>query len=273
MAVRRIPEYLMILIFLVLLLAVPWSPAPAARSLIGDRFAGETMDYDIGFWLFNPFGSGKATLQPAGNGKYFFSHEAEACGFIGVITGYRREIHRSLMSTMGEGRRFFPLSYEHQSVVGDWSRKRSTVYDYASGKMITTTEISGEPTAHKEIEIPGGPLYDSPVTAFYNFRFGVYGKVEPGREFHVPLSPKPKDVIHLILAPADEAEKKRQAETRKEGKDLFLTIRLDKSIIGSREINVWLNKDGIPVSGVIKALRFFGDITGTLTHYEGPDAQ
>ncbi len=48
----------------------------------------------------------------------------------------------------------------------------------------------------------------------------------------------------------------------------MLTIRLDKSIIGSRELRIWLNKDLVPVSGVIKGLPLFGDITGTLKHYE-----
>ncbi len=96
-----------------------------------------------------------------------------------------------------------------------------TIYDYASGKMILTTEESGKSILHKEEEIPHGPLYDNPVTAFYNFCFGVYGKVEPGKEFYVPLSPRPRDMIHLILAPAEEAEKKRLSETIKEGKDFF----------------------------------------------------
>ncbi len=262
-------HYVQFLALVILLLFFPvFSPASAASGKsIGERFSGETMDYDIGFWLFNPFGIGRAILQNAGNGEYFFSHEAEAQGFIGVITGYRKEIHRSLMAATADGKKFIPLTYEQETVVGDWFRKRKTVYDYASRKMILTTEISGEQPSHTEMEMPKGKLYDNPVTAFYNFRFGAYGNVEPGREIYVPLSPKPRDLIHLVVATAEEAERRRLAEPDKKGKDIFLTVRLDKHIIGSREVQVWLNKDLVPVSGVIKGIRLLGDITGKLKHF------
>ncbi len=255
------------LICSILLLFTGLPPASEAAGIsIGEQFSGESMDYEVAFWIFNPFGSGRAVLRDVGNGRYYFTHQAAALGFVGVITGYREEIHRSLMTMTAGGKKFIPLRYEHESVIGDWFRKKTTVYDYRSGKMLVTSEKSGEPISHTEVEIPRGPLYDNPVTAFYNFRFGVYGKVEPGREVYIRLSPKPRDLLHLFVATAEETEKRRLAETEKEGKDLFLTIRLDKEIIGSRELQIWLNKDLVPVSGVVKGIRLLGDITGTLKH-------
>ncbi len=236
------------------------------------KFLGETIRYEVGFWIFFPVGGGEADFRDLGHGKYMVFHEGQAQGFVGWLTSYRREIYRSTMGTINNGRRLIPLRFEEHSIIGDWFRKKTTVYDYAARKVFMEVDKEGE-KSREEVEIPLGALYDDPVTAFYNFRAGVYGKVEPGREFLVRTLPekgleKGKEEIRLIVASREEADILRAKEPDKDGKDLFVRILLDREMWGKKkgELEIWFNKDVVPVSGVVKDIRFFGDIRGKLTY-------
>lgn len=121
-----------------------------------------------------------ADFRNLGNGKYMVFHEGKADGLVGWLTRYRREVYRSMMGTINNGQRLIPLRFEENSIIGKWFRKKTTVYDYAARKVSIEIEKEGEKN-REELEIPLGIVYDDPVTAFYNFRFGVYGKVEPGK--------------------------------------------------------------------------------------------
>jgi hypothetical protein len=196
-------------------------------------------------------------------------HEGKAQGLVGWITRHRREVYRSTMGTSNSGRRLIPLRFEEYSIVGEWFRKKTTVYDYAARKVLIEVEKDGK-ASREEMEIPFGTLYDDPVTAFYNFRFGVYGKVEPGKEFIMPTLPrKGHEIIQMKVASKEETESQRGAESQKEGKDLLVRIVLDREMWGRKksEVEIWFNKELVPISGVVKGIRFFGDIKGQLAHH------
>ena len=60
----------------------------------------------------------------------------------------------------------------------------------------------------------------------------------------------------------------RAKEPDKAGKDLFVRILLDREMWGKKrgELEIWFSKDLVPISGVVKDIRFFGDIRGKLTY-------
>jgi hypothetical protein len=70
------------------------------------------------------------------------------------------------------------------------------------------------------------------------------------------------------VASKEETAIKRAEETDKSGKDLFVRILLDREMWGKKkgEMEIWFTKDLVPTSGVIKDIRFFGDIKGKLTY-------
>jgi hypothetical protein len=74
----------------------------------------------------------------------------------------------------------------------------------------------------------------------------------------------------MVVASKEEAGKKRSEEVEKERKDLFITVTLDKELVGSLQglVETWFSADIVPVSGVAKDVFFWGDITGKLT-YQG----
>lgn len=252
-----------------LLLFWPESSVGQGRDPIGDRFRGEVLKYDIGFWIFDRVGEGVATFRSLGYGKYAAFHEGRTLGFWGWISRYRRDIYRSTMGTINNGRRLIPLRFEEDVIIGQKIRRRVTVYDYSARKVFIETQKEGR-TTREEVEIPFGILYDDPMTAFYNFRFGVYGRVEPGKEFIIRTVPRQESrkAIRLSVASEEEEQRRRAAEGEKKGKDLFIKVYLDKELVGSLhgEVEVWFNNDVIPMTGVAKDVFFYGDIRGQLTY-------
>jgi hypothetical protein len=176
---------------------------------------------------------------------------------------------------MNGGTRLIPYRFEEDVIIGRQVRKRITIFDYSGRNVIIETQEGGK-INRAEAEIPWGVIYDDPLTAFYNFRFGVYGKVEPGKEFFIPTAPsKGRQPIHLTVAPKEEEERRRAAETEKEGKDLLIRVHLDRELVGSLagEVEVWFSQDIIPTAGVAKDVFFYGDIVGKLTYRGFPHSQ
>jgi hypothetical protein len=258
---------LMVMIFL----GTGSSAGAGSGDPIGERFQGEVLKYDIGFWIFDRLGEGVATFRSLGDGKYAAFHEGRTLGFIRWISRNRRDVYRSTMGTINNGRRLIPFRFEEDVIIGQKVRKRITVYDYAAKKVTIETQQEGK-IIREEVEIPFGMIYDDPMTAFYNFRFGVYGKVEPGKEFIIRTVPREESrkTIRLTVASKEEEERRRAAEVEKEGKDLLIKVHLDKELVGSLhgEVEVWFRKDIIPMTGVAKDVFFYGDIKGQLT-YQG----
>jgi hypothetical protein len=215
------------------------------------------LEYEVGFGLIGPVG-GKQRIPKPGNGRYRVTMRR------GLVdgSGHRKEIYRSTMTTINNGKRLIPLKFEEYSVIGEWYRKRTTTYNYPARKVIVEGEKEGKPMKREEMEIPVGVLYDDPVTAFYNLRFEVYGKVEPGREFILRTIPsKGQEIIRIQVAKKEEAEKAREAEKVKTGKDLLIRILLDREMWGRKkgELEIWFNRDLLPISGVVKDIPIFGN--------------
>jgi len=252
-----------------LLLGPPWVCAGGQpEGSIGDRFTGEVLKYEVGFWLIDPVGAGVADFRNLGSGKYRVYHVGKAEGLVGWLTSHRREIYRSTMTTINNGKRLIPLKFEEYSVIGEWYRKKTTTYDYPGRKVIIEGEKEGKPMKREEMEIPVGVLYDDPVTAFYNLRFGVYGKVEPGKEFILRTIPsKGHEIIRIQVATREEAERALAAEKVKSEKDLLLRILLDREMWGRKkgELEIWFNRELMPISGVVKDIPLFGNVRGRQT--------
>ncbi len=251
------------------LIGTPASYEAGAEGPMGSRFNGEILKYEIGFWVFSRLGAGEATFRDIGNGKYSAYHQAQTLGAAAFFSRYRRDIYRSTMGTIHDGKRLIPFQFEEDVIIGGKTRRRTTIYDYAARKVYVETAKDGR-SGKEEVDIPFGVLYDDPMTAFYNFRAGVYGKVEPGKNFLIHTVPRDgsRKAIRLLVATEEEAEKWRARETDKNQKDFFVTVQLDKELVGSLQglVYTWFSKEMVPISGVAKDVFFWGDITGKLTY-------
>jgi len=108
------------------------------------------------------------------------------------------------------------------------------------------------------------------MTAFYNFRYGVYGEVAPGREFIIRTVPrKGQGVFRVAVAPENEAARIRGEESEKKGKDLLVRVFLEQEFLGSPkgQIEIWFDKELNPVSGMVRKVKYLGDIRGRITQF------
>jgi hypothetical protein len=95
------------------------------------------------------------------------------------------------------------------------------------------TKKDGE-LSRETVEIPPGVYFDNPLTAYYNFRYGVYGKVAPGREFIIRTVPrKGQGIFRVAVALEKEAVRNREEDPEKKGKDLLVRILLEQEFLGS----------------------------------------
>lgn len=257
------------LLLLGILMSAQGSSAREEKKQIGERFGGEEVRYEAGFWIFPAIGAGTAHFYALGNDQFLIIHEGQAQGLAGWVTRNRKEIHRAWMTIDGQGGRLIPLRLEEESVIGEWSRKKTTRYDYAARKVLMETVKDGE-VSRETVEIPPGVYYDNPMTAYYNFRYGVYGEVAPGREFIIRTVPrKGQGIFRVAVALEKEAARIRDEDPEKKGKDLLVRIFLEQEFLGSPrgEIEVWFDRDLNPVSGLVRKVKYIGDIKGRITQF------
>jgi hypothetical protein len=243
---------------------------PQDRKIqIGQRFGGEEVRYEAGFWVFPALGGGTARFYDLGEGQFLMVHEGQARGVAGWLTRNRKEIHRAWMGAAEQGSRLIPLRLEEESVIGDWIRKKTTRYDYSAGKVSMETQKNGE-VSRETVDIPPGVFYDNPLTAYYNFRYGVYGKVAPGGAYTIRTVPrKGRETFRVAVVPEKEAARLREEDPEKTGKDLLVRIFLDQEFLGSPggEVEVWFDRELNPVSGMVRKVKFIGDIRGRIIHF------
>jgi hypothetical protein len=256
-------------LFFLFMAVAPCSFAQERKKQIGERFGGEDVRYEAGFWVFPAVGAGGAHFYALGNDRFLLNHEGKAQGLAGWITRNRKEIHRAWMGTAEDGSRLIPLRLEEESVIGEWVRRKTTQYDYSARKVLMETVKDGE-VSRETAEIPPGVYYDNPMTAFYNFRYGVYGEVAPGREFIIRTVPrKGKGGFRVAVAPENEAARIRREEAGKKGKDLLVRIFLEQEFLGSPngQIEIWFDRELNPVSGMVRKVKFIGDISGRIIQF------
>jgi hypothetical protein len=235
---------------------------------IFDFFKDEELSYDIGFWVFKRAAHGRLSFKESEKkGLYVATLQTETLGVLGWVARYRVDTYRSTMEEIEGGRRLRSLSFEEDVKVGNKSRRRLHLFDYGNRRWIQTRQRKDGTMQKGEERIPPGTIYDDFLTASYNFRFGVYGAIERGRQYTVPTFPrKGVSSYDVRIATKEEEVKKRKSERVKEGKDFFIKLFLDPEITHSKEgvIEGWLSKDSLPMEGTIKDVVLFGDVKGTL---------
>jgi hypothetical protein len=243
-------------------------PPNIGGNSIGEFFKGEELSYEVGVWLFKRVGLGKLSFKETGEkGRYLATAQGETLGVLGWVARYRVDTYRSVMEEVEGGKRLRSVSFEENVKVGDKVRRRTHFFDYQKRKWIKVRERKDGTKVRTEEEIPPGMVYDDFITASYNFRYGVYGKVERGRKYVVATFPKKGPSSYEVrVASKEEEEKKRKSEKIKEGKEYYVKLFLDAEITHSKEglIEGWLSKELYPMEGTVKDVILFGDVKGTL---------
>jgi len=239
-----------------------------AEKDLASEFRGEELRYQAGFLWFKQAAIGRLSFEKGeGNRGYKAILEGKTSGVIGWLTRYRRDIYTSSMEVIDGGKRFRPLRFEEDVVIGNKVRKKITLFDYGAGKLIKKRRNRKGVFVQTEERVPPGVVYDDFLTAFYNFRGGVYGEVERGKRYRVMTLPKKGvSTIDVEIATREEEMRRRHGEGDRERREYYVTIFLDKEITRSRtgKVEGWISKDLVPIEGTIEDVVLFGDVHGVL---------
>jgi hypothetical protein len=236
---------------------------------IAEDFRGEELRYRMSvLWIKEAAIGGVSFDEAHGDHLYKATLEGRTVGVIGWLTQYRRDTYTSTMEVVDGGNRLRPLLFEEESVIGQKIRKKITFFDYQRGRLRERRMNRRGVFIQAEEEIPPGVIYDDFLTAFYNFRSGVYGEIKRGKRYRVRTLPK-AGISHIdveIAAKGEEMGMRGNGGGKREDSEYHVTVVLDKEVTRSRtgKVTGWASKDLVPIEGTIEDVVFVGDVHGFL---------
>lgn len=240
------------------------------RDHIGRRFHLERLRYKCGFLFFTHAADAEIRFEMKPNGRmcqvWLWGRTR---GVIGFFTEFRQDHYVADMELVDGGRRLLSRQVYEKVIVGSDRDEKVTIYDQEK-RMVIEKQYdvkTGKVKKVKQKPMPKTGYCDDYLTAFYNFRQGVYGPIRPGAKFHIQSNPLGK-VKTVEIEIGAEQEAKRRRPVVRHGLDYFrlLKVKLGKKFLRSRTgtFEGWLAKDGTPVGAVIPGMSFFGDVWGYL---------
>lgn len=260
------PVFFAVALFFSLAAAQEARGAPAEDVSIGELFSGEELQYDIGFWIFHGIAEGRLVLKDEGNGRFVATLSARSNGVLDSLLKHRRDRYVATMRLSGDGRRFLTESFEKEVTMdGKGTRRSVHKVDYAARTVSMRSWGGNAPEKTSLNKIPDGVYTDDPLAAFYNFRYGVYGKIAEGKDYTIATFPKEDRTpeINVRIAPEKELKRKRPKGVQA---SVLAYAKVDKDLFGSSsgDIEILFTKDLIPVQAVAKDMVMFGDVLGKL---------
>ncbi|MEK6790714.1 MAG: DUF3108 domain-containing protein [Deltaproteobacteria bacterium] len=240
-----------------------WAAQPPRT--IADAFLDEELTYAIGFWVFDDVAIGKVTFKRADDGDYVATLEAYTTGVVDWVLRNRRDTYRVHMRMSADGKRFISKTFEKSIEMGGKTRRGLTVFDYEKRLMTWRSWGGGKDERSGVEKLPPNIHIDDPITAFYNFRYGVYGPPVEGREYTIYSFPKGDETPHIYLRVATRPELEARRGVNLSA-DYLAFARIDKDLFGSQsgDVEVLFTSEMLPNEAVARDILFFGDVRGRL---------
>lgn len=235
------------------------------RPTIADAFLDEDLTYNVGFWVFDNVAEGKVTLRKGGDGDYIATLSAYTTGMVEWAVLKRKDTYTVRLRMSEDGQSFIPVTFEKSVEMRGTVRQSITRFDYEKRVVRWKAWGGGKDEREGEGTIPPGIYVYDPITAFYNFRHGVYGPPEEGREYKIHTFPKGDEVPFIELRIAKRGEPGNRMQYDPDSAFLVFA-KVSKDLFGSQSgnIEVVFSRDMIPTDAVAKDIIFFGDVRGKL---------
>ncbi|OEU60009.1 MAG: hypothetical protein BA870_00080 [Desulfuromonadales bacterium C00003094] len=228
--------------------------------------ASEQYRYDIAFLWFDRIAEAELSLQPAEEpNRWQATLEAKTRGVAAWITSDRAQHNASLMQLEDKGF-FTSLRYDSNILKTKDGQKRSRLksylFDHQQQHIIQRVNRNGRQKEDVILPMPQEAPNDL-LTAFYNFRHGVFGPVVEGAKYHIPTynSKGPNDIVVEVLG---IKQRPRRPKFPKQG--LLLKVQINKETFDTDNgiVYVWLDEQGRPAQVVVEDVIGLGDVRGTL---------
>ena len=231
-------------------------------------FVGEALVYRLSFRLFKHIADAEFYFGEAdGPGRYYAELNVETKGVIGWISQRRQHIYRSEFELVNEGKRL--RSLYHKQGIFTWERAdiSESWMDYKKMKQRWRATKKGEVIEEDSRDIPAGETFEDVLSAFYNFRSGVFGEIVKGKRYRITSIPT-KGITHFDARVATNGERKdlKGKGERDFESDYMITVDIPPEIFDSKtgDGKIWFNGNMIPVAGLIEDIKGLGAILGNL---------
>ncbi len=229
---------------------------------------GEELLYRARCPLVAEVASGGIRFQRVrGTVQYLATLEARLEGVVGLVTLQRADLFASLMEWSEIHGRLLPLWHADQvSRKGAWRRKVLTfdrdLASYVEHRLHPDPRRGG-----LRRRKTGGMILDDPLSAFYNWRIGVFGALGAGKSYLVDnLARKEPLALRFETSSEEESRRLRAMEPDPAGKVYHLRAHLDVEVQDafSGDIEAWLDGEWVPVEGKANRVRLVGEATAYL---------
>ncbi len=229
-----------------------------------NKFEGEVLKYNIGFWFFKKVGSVTFKCERKDD-SLVVTIDASTSGFLDKII-HRHNIYRTTMMIDDITNRLKPVNSYEKKVKREKERIMITDYDYENNICNYKTWRHG--VVHKEGSLKLGPEgCDDMISVTYNLRNEIYGEVKEGAHFNITTVYKDKSPSFSadVRSAEDSGELSKWQGIIPDIK-YVVDVVLDPEIIDSKEgkLVVLLAEDLTPVGYVAKNVIGFGDLYGVL---------
>ncbi|APG26858.1 hypothetical protein A7E78_02785 [Syntrophotalea acetylenivorans] len=228
--------------------------------------AVEQYRYDIAFLWFDRLAEAQLSLQPVEEpNRWQATLEANTLGVAAWLTSDRAQSYVSLMQ-LDKEEGFTSLRHDSNISKTKEGRKRVRLkrylFDHKQQKIIQRVTRNGR--QKEDLVLPMPPVKPNDIlTAFYNFRQGVYGPLVKGAKYRIPTYSRmvASEIIVEVLA---DKQRPRSPKFPKQG--LLLKVQIDKEVFDTDNgiVYVWLDAQGRPAQVVVEDVIGMGDVRCTL---------
>lgn len=252
------------LVFLAFFLAV----APARGEvppLVLAEGNGESFVYDISYLWFDRLAEGRLSVAAGERpGTYRAELEARTLGVAGWLTGDRTQRYVSVMEKGPDGQLHF-LSHEASIATGKGEKRevrgKRYLFDAERGTVLYQRLKMGRISRETPIPIDRRTPPSDILTAFFNFRSGVFGPIVPGRRYVIPTFSH-KGISEIVVETIPEAERNRYPDFPAGG--LLARVTVDGEIFDTQggHVFVWFDEKGAPARGMVEGVIGLGTVRG-----------
>ncbi len=229
-----------------------------------NKFEGEVLKYNIGFWLFKNVGTAPFKCEKKDDGLVV-TIDACTAGFLDKMI-HRHNIYRTTMTIDNITNRLKPVNSYEKKVKREKERIMITDYDYENNICNYKTWRHGVVYKEGSIELePEG--CDDMISVTYNLRNEIYGDVKDGATFNITTVYKYKSPnFSANVRSAEYSDELSKWQDIIPDIKYVVNVALDPELLDSKEgkLIVLLTEDLIPVVYVAKDVIGFGDLYGVL---------
>jgi hypothetical protein len=228
------------------------------------KYIGETLKYNVGFWIFNKIGTVELRTLREGN-NIVVTIDGSTAGMIDGIL-HRHNLYKTTLALDKDINRLKPLSTYEKKIKGDKERVKITDYDYVNNIRKYSIWKDGKFRREREIKLEN-KVSDDGISAFYNLRGEMYGEIKDGARFNISTVYKDRSAdstIYVRTPVISDNLHKRQ------GSDFTASfaaeINIDPEVFDSKDgkVVILFTDDLLPIGFIAKNVLGFGDLYGNL---------